>query len=116
MRRIANDVDAEVLSAFTVENLKSDIGIESFGIRTKIMNAINELGLAGEWKWIVSSSAADVTSLLNCPFLLPLSLRISLLCPRFVLTLVSDLTIIRCHRLTAFQKVSFAFASSPTAM
>jgi hypothetical protein len=48
MRRIANDVNVEVLSALNVENLKSDIGIESFGIRTKIKNAIDELGLDGE--------------------------------------------------------------------
>jgi hypothetical protein len=110
MRRIVNDVDAEVLSTLNVENLKSDIGIESYGIRTKIQNAINELGLDGEWKWIVASSAADVTPLLNYSFLIPLSRRTSSLCPRFVLTLVSDLVIL-CCRHPAFQKASFA--SSP---
>lgn len=73
MRGIANDVDADVLSALTLENLKSDIGIESFGIRTKIQKDINELHLDGEWKSVAVSSAAD----LDCSFLLPWPLGIS---------------------------------------
>jgi len=39
----ANDVDAEVLLTLNVENLKSDIGIESYGVRVEIKNAINDL-------------------------------------------------------------------------
>jgi hypothetical protein len=56
--RIANDVDGEVLFTLKAKNhdeiphieakLASSIGITSYGIRVKIMNAINELSSDGE--------------------------------------------------------------------
>jgi biotin operon repressor len=48
MRRTANDINGEVLLALSTENLKSEIGIESFGTRTTIMKAIKELRSEGE--------------------------------------------------------------------
>jgi hypothetical protein len=48
VRRTANDVDGVVLSTLRVNNLKSDIGIESYGVRVKIHNAIQELFPGGE--------------------------------------------------------------------
>ena len=59
MRHTANEVDGEVLFGLNDENLKSGIGIEAYGSRLKIMNAINDLFLGGECKYQVASTAAD---------------------------------------------------------
>jgi len=59
MRRTANEVDGEVLFGLNDENLKSSIGIEAYGPRLKIMNAINDLFPGGECEYQASSTAAD---------------------------------------------------------
>jgi hypothetical protein len=51
MRRIANDVKGEVLLALSIDNLKSEFGIESFGARFDIVKAVDELRSEGECKW-----------------------------------------------------------------
>lgn len=61
IRRIANDIDADALSLLNIENLKSELRIESFGIRAKIMIAIRELDLGGECRWLDVAIAADGT-------------------------------------------------------
>ena len=39
----ANDIDGSVLSVLTNENLRDDIGIQSFGHRSKILKQIKFL-------------------------------------------------------------------------
>jgi hypothetical protein len=59
MRRTENKVNGEVLLGLKDENLKSGIGIEAYGPRLKIMNAINDLFPGGECEYQVASTAAD---------------------------------------------------------
>ena len=48
MRRTAKVVNGDVLLALDTENLKSEIGIESFHERVMIMKALSELRPEGE--------------------------------------------------------------------
>jgi hypothetical protein len=57
--RTENEVDGEVLLGLNDENLKSGIGIEAYGPRLKIMNAMNDLFPGGECEYQVASTAAD---------------------------------------------------------
>jgi SAM domain (Sterile alpha motif) len=59
MRRTVNEIDGEVLFGLNDKNLKSDIGIEAYGPRLKIMNAINDLFPGGECEYQVASTVAD---------------------------------------------------------
>jgi hypothetical protein len=59
--RVANDVDGVVLPALKNDILQSRFGIESFGIRFKITQAIKELFPDGEYTRLVTSTTADVS-------------------------------------------------------
>jgi hypothetical protein len=59
MLQIVNDIRGDVLLALDINNLKSDVGIESFGTRYAIMEAVKKLRSEGECEWLVEPNIAD---------------------------------------------------------
>jgi hypothetical protein len=58
-QRIANGIKGEVLLALSIDNLKSEFGIKSFGERFAIMQAVKELREEGERQWLVELNITD---------------------------------------------------------
>jgi hypothetical protein len=68
MRRTENLIDGEVLRQLSDERIKDSIGIEEYGPRLKIMNAINGL-FPGECQYELASTAADIVHSLPLTYL-----------------------------------------------